>query len=212
MNIGELLLDKKYTINNTNNKEEIYLMRPSTEDIKSYLCIHFNYTAGNTPEYAEYISYIKIFNVLPSNIIQLKINPENIFQTRWTSYCGNIASGILFSKIDIYNEKIYMAKIMNNLTYDDYINTIKLIPTLRTDITVYFYKFKIKSFIILVLKSIITPTREYIFHKMMNNKIYYDMSNFKVNIVDFYKEISDKSPGEIINPYYEEYPYSYQCF
>ena len=105
-----------------------------------------------------------------------------------------------------------MAKIINNLTYDDYIKTIKLTPTLLTDITVYFYQFKIKSFIVFVLKSIITSNREYVFYKIMNNKIYYDMSNFAVNIVDFYKEISNKSPGEIINPYYEEYPYSYQCF
>lgn len=228
MSIDELLLNKKYIINTINIKEEIHLIKPSVRDLKSHLDINFNYYHKDIPEYEECISYIKIFNILSSNIIQLKTKSESIFQTqrtvfynsinifqepdKWMSLAGNIASSILFSKIDIFNERIYIAKIINNLTYDDYIKTIKLTPNRLTDIMVYFYQFKIKSFIVFVLKSIITSNREYVFYKIMNNKIYYDMSNFAVNIIDFYKEISNKSPGEIINPYYDEYPFSYQCF
>ncbi len=221
MSIHELFLDKNYNINSNNIKEAISLAKNIDTDVISHLCILFDYSNEEIPKYQESISYIKLFNILHCN--QLNITAVNIFKTgqnrieipifnRYStkiySHLDAIAISIIFSKICYENEKVYMAKIINNLTYDDYIKTINLTPTINKNITIYFYQFKINSFIVLILKSIKTLTREYIFTKIMKNKIYYDIENFKVNVSNFYDENSHKSPGYIINKYYEEYPHS----
>lgn len=207
------------------NGENIHSQSDST-----FLQIAFNYTNENQPKCQEDIMHIKIYNRLSSNRLQLLVRFECIYEEYHTKTSArtvdlfksikinlrhyNVFKCIFFSKIRMDDNKLYIANIINELTSKNYVEMMVMPSQNRVDVLAYFYKFKIKSFIILILKSFVTPTIYNFCNMQMStsstiNKIYYDYTS--PTAADFNKELSDSKFGCIKLPYFADYFYTYKC-
>jgi len=233
--LGELLSGKTYNITFNRGcdfQEEILFFENKDE---TYLYIHSAIEKNDKPLYDECIVTINIFNSSPSNLIRFNVDPNTIFNSYGLNgnkeihflYCPDeeldelrdvkmrITKCIFFSRTPRVASE-FVAKIINNLTFDSYTKLVELKPVYNSKImTLYFYQFKIKygnnSHIILILRNIKTIKKNYNITYKMNNVIRFNMNEFNMNVKSIYSHHVNQKDNYIINPYFDEYPYALKC-
>jgi len=234
----ELLSGKTYNItcdSGCDFQEEIMLCNLNEND-KAHLYIHSTIEKNDKPLYDECVIIINIFNSLPLNLIRFNVDPNTIY-TSYTLgrneqidflYCPDeeldelrnakmrLNKCIFFSKSSHIAAE-FVAKIINNLTFDSYTKLVELKPVYNSKVmTLYFYQFKItiggNSHIILILRNIKIIKKNYNITYKMNNVIRLNINEFCMNVKRIYSHPANLRDNYIINPYLDEYPYASRCF
>ncbi len=237
--LGELLFDKTYNITcdrGCDFQEEILFCDLENND-KAYLYIHSAIEKNEKPLYDECVVTINIFNSSYSNLIRFNVDPNTIFNSYGSNgnkeirflYCPDeeldelcdakmrINKCIFLKKTSSHIAAEFVAKIINNLTFDSYTKLVELKPVYNSKVmTLYFYEFKIKSgnnsHIILILRNIKTIKKNYNITYKMNNVIRFNINEFRMNVKRIYSHPANQRDNYIINPYFNEYPYALKCF